>query len=86
MDLELEDARVLVTAASQGLGAATARRFSMEGAKVVINARSREKLQRTAEAIRTETGNPIFALASDVTNPVATKQLRQESAENSAAD
>ena len=37
MDLGLRGARVLVTAASRGLGAATARRFSLEGARVVIS-------------------------------------------------
>ncbi len=40
MDLGLRGAKVLVTAASQGLGAATARHFSLEGALVVINSRS----------------------------------------------
>ncbi len=54
MDLGLQGTRVLVTAASQGLGAATARRFSMEGAQVVICSRSLEKLQDTAAAINAE--------------------------------
>jgi NAD(P)-dependent dehydrogenase (short-subunit alcohol dehydrogenase family) len=40
MDLGLQGAKVLVTAASEGLGAATARRFSLEGAQVVISSRS----------------------------------------------
>ena len=71
MDLGLKNARVLVTAASQGLGAATAKRFSMEGAVVVINSRNLEKLQATAAEINAETGNPVFTLAGDVTTDAA---------------
>lgn len=75
MDLGLRGARVLVTAASQGLGAATARRFSLEGAQVVISSRMLGQLQETAAAINAETGNPIFTHAADVTNPEAVQRL-----------
>jgi 3-oxoacyl-[acyl-carrier protein] reductase len=79
MDLGLKDACVLVTAASQGLGAATARRFSMEGAKVVINSRNPEKLQKMAASISAETGNPVFAIAGDVTDPQSVQKLIADS-------
>jgi len=75
MDLGLQNAKVLVTAASGGLGAATARQFSREGAQVVINSRSLDKLQATARAINEETGNPVFTHAADVTNPDAGAKL-----------
>jgi 3-oxoacyl-[acyl-carrier protein] reductase len=75
MDLGLAGARVLVTAASAGLGAATARRFSLEGAKVVINSRSLSKLQKTAASIAEESGNPVFAHAADVSNQEAIPAL-----------
>lgn len=81
MDLGLRGAKVLVTAASQGLGAATARRFSLEGANVVINSRTLEKLQNTASRINKETGNPIFTLAGDVANPEVAKSLVSNAAE-----
>ena len=79
MDLGLKGARVLVTAASQGLGAATARRFSQEGAKVVINSRNAEKLQKMAAAINKETGNPVFAIAGDMTQPADIENLINQS-------
>ena len=79
MDLGLTGARVLVTAASQGLGAATARRFSLEGADVVINSRNTKKIQETATAISRETGNRIIALTGDVTKSKAVKGLIQSS-------
>lgn len=69
MDLGLQGARVLVTAASQGLGAATARRFSLEGAQVVINSRDLGKLQDTAARIVAESGNAVYTVAGDVSAP-----------------
>jgi 3-oxoacyl-[acyl-carrier protein] reductase len=81
MDLGLKGARVLVTAASQGLGAATARRFSMEGAQVVISSRTLNQLQETAARIVAESGNPVFTHAADVTDPEAVKRLITNTAE-----
>ncbi len=75
MDLGLQGARVLVTAASGGLGAATARQFSLEGAQVVINSRSLDKLQQTAREINEETGNPVFTHAGDVSEPQSAEKL-----------
>lgn len=44
MDLQLKDKRVLVMGSSAGLGRAVAEAFIAEGAKVVLNSRSEEKL------------------------------------------
>lgn len=75
MNLGLRGARVLVTAASQGLGAATARQFSREGAIVVINSRELEKVQSTAGEIVEETGNPVFTFAADLMDDNDVQQL-----------
>lgn len=75
MDLGLSGARVLVTAASQGLGAATARQFSREGARVVIASRRLDTLQAVASSIVEETGNPIFTFKADVTDFEAVTRL-----------
>lgn len=81
MDLGLTNARVLVTAASQGLGAATARRFSLEGARVIINSRNLPALQDTAASIVEESGNPVFTLAADVTDEASANRLVKNAAE-----
>jgi 3-oxoacyl-[acyl-carrier protein] reductase len=81
MELGLQGARVLVTAASQGLGAATARQFSLEGAQVVISSRNLNKLQETAAAINRESGNPVFTHAADVTDSAAVTRLISNSAD-----
>jgi 3-oxoacyl-[acyl-carrier protein] reductase len=79
MDLGLRGARVLVTAASQGLGAAAARRFSLEGAEIVICSRNLEQLQATAAEINAESGNPVYTHAVDVTDAAAVDRLVKNS-------
>lgn len=66
MDLGLKDKVALVTGASRGLGAATARQLAREGARVVISSRSAEKLSATASAIQKETGTSVVAVPGDV--------------------
>jgi len=81
MDLGLRGAKVLVTAASQGLGAAAARRFSLEGALVVINSRSLPELQETAGNINAESDSPVYTFAADLSDPAAAERLVRNAAE-----
>lgn len=66
MDLQLRGKVALVTAASKGLGKATARQFALEGAKVVICARS-QLVDTAAAEIESETGAQVLSLRADVT-------------------
>ena len=70
MDLQLKNKKVLVTGSSRGLGYATARVLSQEGAQVVINGRNVEKLAAAARKLTSETGNPVFGIAGDVSAAV----------------
>ena len=67
MDLQLRGKVALVTAASKGLGKATARQFAREGAKLAICARS-ELINKTAAEIASETGTEVLSLRADVTS------------------
>ena len=76
-DLGLDDKVVLITGGSDGLGRATAERFALEGAKVVICARRSEHLLQVVDEIRKyamehsdkDPEIEIVGYPSDVTNP-----------------
>ncbi len=62
MSARLQGRRALVTGATGGLGAAVARAFVGEGARVAILARDTPRL----EALRAKLGEPAAAVAADV--------------------
>lgn len=68
MDLGLTGRIALVAAASQGLGSAIARILSEEGCTVEICSRSLDRVQHTAEAISSNTGQTVIGSAVDVTD------------------
>lgn len=68
MDLGLSGKVAIVTAASKGLGKATALQFAREGTKLAICARS-DLIERAAAEIEGETGQEVLALHADVTQP-----------------
>ncbi|AYC20293.1 putative oxidoreductase [Dickeya dianthicola] len=61
----LSDKVAIITGASSGIGYATAKRFALEGASVVLGARRRQKLDTLVEEITLASGHAV-ALASDV--------------------
>jgi len=66
MDLKLKNKRALVTGASRGLGYATARVLSQEGAVVMINGRDESRIKESARALSKDTGTPVFSFAGDL--------------------
>jgi len=65
--LDLSSITAVITGASGGLGAETARAIAAKGARVVLVARSEEKLAEKAAALRQLTGNQrIFTQVMDL--------------------
>jgi NADP-dependent 3-hydroxy acid dehydrogenase YdfG len=63
----IEGKIVVITGASSGLGEATARRLSAEGASVVLGARRVDRIQSLADEL-TSSGGKALALQTDVTD------------------
>lgn len=67
MERVLKNKVALVAASSRGLGRAVAWGMAREGAKLVICARDKSVLEKTADDIFLETGVSVFPLAVDLT-------------------
>lgn len=74
MSQNIEGKVVVITGASSGLGEATARLLSAEGATVVLGARRLDRLQTLAEEL-TQSGGKTLAVETDVTDRDQVKRL-----------
>jgi 3-oxoacyl-[acyl-carrier protein] reductase len=67
MDLGIRGKAALVTAASKGMGKATAMGLAAEGARVLMCARTAADIKAAAEEVRAKTGAEVVEMAADVT-------------------
>lgn len=70
----LENKVIVITGASSGIGEAMAKEYAAQGAKVVLGARSVQKLQLLAGDIRSTGGRAAYC-GVDVTKPAECKEL-----------
>lgn len=66
MDLGLKDKVAFVAASSQGLGKAVALELAKEGAKVIINGRKRDSLEKTKQEIKQQANSEVLAVVGDL--------------------
>ncbi|EKQ04392.1 short-chain dehydrogenase/oxidoreductase [Lacticaseibacillus casei 21/1] len=72
----IKDKVVVITGASSGIGAETAKLLASRGAKVVLGARRKEKLEKLTDEIRNQGGQSIYQV-TDVVKPEDSKNLVQ---------
>ncbi len=75
--MELNGSVVIITGASSGIGAATARHLAARGAKPVLFARRAAQLRRLADAIRQD-GGEALVVPGDVTQSPDVQRLMRE--------
>ena len=62
------DKIVLITGASSGIGEGCARKFAAEGARLILNARSKDKLEALAQELKEKYHTACYVLPFDVRN------------------
>lgn len=75
MDLGIAGRKAVVCASSEGLGKGCAMALAQAGCEVIINARTTETVEATAEEIRTATGAMVIGVAGDVSTHEAQNAL-----------
>jgi len=70
--LDLSGKTVVITGASRGIGAETARRMAAAGARVIVNYHGSEA---AADAVVREIGDRAVAMRTDVTDPAALETM-----------
>jgi NADP-dependent 3-hydroxy acid dehydrogenase YdfG len=78
MALSLKNKTVFITGASGGIGAATALEFARLGARLLLCARSLDKLKATEAALRAAGAADVYSFALDVQKRDAVKQTLQD--------
>ena len=81
MSNNIKDKVTVITGASSGLGAATARYLAARGATVVLGARRRERIEALADELK-RAGTQALAMTTDVTDREQVKALVDAAVQN----
>lgn len=82
MDLQLKNKVVLVTGSTAGIGYATAKQLAQEGAKVIVNGRTKQRVDDAVKSIIEATGNQeVKGIIADFSKPEQINALLAEAPE-----
>lgn len=84
MDLQLQDKIALVTGSTSGIGKAIAKLFAREGAKVIINGRSKERVEATVEELKAI--GFVYGIPADLSTVAGAEQLAATASEIGPVD
>lgn len=79
-EASLRGSRVLVTAASQGIGYAAAHAFLVEGARVVVNSSNEGRLRKAVESLSSV--GPVHGIVADLREKAALDRLLAETVQH----
>lgn len=76
MDLKLINKKALVTGSTAGIGYAIALQLAKEGAEVIVNGRTKERVDKAVLQIKNESGNAkVIGIIADFTDAKSIKDL-----------
>jgi NAD(P)-dependent dehydrogenase (short-subunit alcohol dehydrogenase family) len=78
MDLKLKDKLALVTGSTAGIGLAIATTLAREGARVIINGRSRASVDEVVVSLKSGTSGDLQGFAGDLSIASSAEQLVRE--------
>jgi len=79
MDLQLKGKTAFVSGSTQGIGFAIARQLLQEGASVIINGRTTEKVNQTAEKLSQQVpGSSVLGIAADFSKAKEAQHLVEQ--------
>jgi len=81
MKLDLENKKVLITGASQGIGQEIARVFAQQGSQLVLVARNESRLNELAAELTKAHSAKVTVHAADLTQPGSAEQLAKQFAD-----
>ena len=75
MDLKLSGKKALVSGSTAGIGLAIARSLAREGASVIINGRTAERVQRAVDAVKKAGSGEVQGIAADLGSREGTEHV-----------
>jgi NAD(P)-dependent dehydrogenase (short-subunit alcohol dehydrogenase family) len=66
MDLQLADKLALISGSTAGIGFGIARALAAEGARVIVNGRTADRVDEAVARIASATGSPVYGFAGDL--------------------
>jgi NAD(P)-dependent dehydrogenase (short-subunit alcohol dehydrogenase family) len=78
MDLKIKNKLALVTGSTAGIGLAIAKALSLEGARTIINGRSKASVESAISGLKATANGPLFGFAGDLSTAEAANELMSQ--------